>query len=53
MAKLQDHEWVEAQKIVISTNLIAAAKKHLRFLDVVDNKGNLYDGPVLEKAIFR
>ncbi|XP_076883208.1 glycine-rich domain-containing protein 1-like [Bidens hawaiensis] len=53
MVKQLDHEWVEAQKIVISTNLIAAAKKHLQFLEVVHKNGNLYDGPVLEKAIFR
>ncbi|KAI3819886.1 hypothetical protein L1987_13739 [Smallanthus sonchifolius] len=53
MANQQDHEWVEAQKIVISTDLIVAAKKHLQFLEVVDKNGNLYDGPILEKAIFR
>ncbi|KAJ0858809.1 putative Glycine-rich domain-containing protein [Helianthus annuus] len=53
MPNQQDQEWDEAQKIVISTDLTTAAKKHLQFLEVVDKNGHLYDGPALEKAIFR
>ncbi|XP_076881936.1 glycine-rich domain-containing protein 1-like [Bidens hawaiensis] len=53
MDRQLNREWVEAQQIVISTNLIAAAKKHLQFLEVVHKYGELFDGPLLEKAIFR
>nr|GEU77373.1 reverse transcriptase domain-containing protein [Tanacetum cinerariifolium] len=53
MEKLEDLEWIKAQNIVISTDLITATKKHLKFLEAVDDNGNLYDGCVLERAIFR
>ncbi|GJX47344.1 glycine-rich domain-containing protein 1-like protein [Tanacetum coccineum] len=53
MEKLEDLEWVKAQNIVISTDLITATKKHLKFLEAVDDNGKLYDGRVLERAIFR
>lgn len=53
MEKREDPEWVEAQKIVITTDLVNAAKKHLKFLKVVDQNGKLYDGRVLQQAIFR
>ncbi|KAK1432293.1 hypothetical protein QVD17_09188 [Tagetes erecta] len=53
MEKWEDPEWVEAQKIVITTDLVAAAKKHLKFLKVVDENGKLYDGRALQRAIFR
>ncbi|MFS7936104.1 putative Glycine-rich domain-containing protein [Helianthus anomalus] len=53
MPNQQDQEWDEAQKIVISINLATAAKKHLQFLVVADKNGHLYDGLVLEEAIFR
>ena len=50
-----DHEveWVEAQKIETSVDLIAAAKQQLLFLAAVDRNRWLYDGPALERAIYR
>ena len=53
MEKQEDIEWVKAQNIVISTGLITATKKHLKFLQAVDDNGKLYDGRALERAIFR
>lgn len=49
----QKLEWVEAQKIEISVDLVAAAKKHLHFLGAVDRNRCLYDGAALQRAIFR
>ncbi|XP_010432017.1 PREDICTED: glycine-rich domain-containing protein 2-like [Camelina sativa] len=51
--KEQTLEWIEAQKIEISVDLFAAAKKHLHFLGAVDRNRWLYDGPALERAIYR
>lgn len=55
MDKEKDHEveWLEAQKIEISVDLLAAAKQQLLFLATVDRNRWLYDGPALEKAIYR
>ncbi|CAA7019781.1 unnamed protein product [Microthlaspi erraticum] len=55
MDKEKDHEveWLEAQKIEISVDLFAAAKKQLHFLETVDRNRCLYEGPALEKAIYR
>ncbi|KAI3751925.1 hypothetical protein L2E82_23019 [Cichorium intybus] len=50
---MEDPEWAEAQKIIISIDLIAKTKKHLQFLKVVDDNGKLYNGSILERAIFR
>lgn len=50
---VQKLEWIEAQKIEISTDLFAAAKQQLHFLRVVDQNQWLYDGPKLERAIYR
>ncbi|KAJ4822729.1 Glycine-rich domain-containing protein 1 [Turnera subulata] len=49
----QEIEWLEAQKIVISVDLLAAAKQQLKFLAAVDKNRCLYEGPALEKAIYR
>ncbi|KAG6648661.1 hypothetical protein CIPAW_07G161800 [Carya illinoinensis] len=49
----QELEWAEAQKIVISEDLVAAAKQQLKFLAEVDKNRNLYDGPVLDRAVLR
>uniref|UniRef100_A0A1J3FCN7 Glycine-rich domain-containing protein 2 n=1 Tax=Noccaea caerulescens TaxID=107243 RepID=A0A1J3FCN7_NOCCA len=49
----QKLEWLQAQKIEISVDLVAAAKKHLHFLGAVDRNRCLYDGPALQRAIFR
>lgn len=46
-------EWNEAQKIPISVDLIVVAKKQLQFLAAVDRNRHLYDGPALERAIYR
>ncbi|ONI35501.1 hypothetical protein PRUPE_1G539900 [Prunus persica] len=53
MERKQELEWSEAQKIVISRDLVAAAKQQLQFLAVVDRNRHLYDSPALYKAINR
>ncbi|XP_071728748.1 glycine-rich domain-containing protein 1-like [Rutidosis leptorrhynchoides] len=53
MEKCQDLEWIKAQKINISIDLITETKKHLKFLEAVDDNGKLYNGRLLERAIFR
>ncbi|KAK9163477.1 hypothetical protein Syun_004379 [Stephania yunnanensis] len=53
MEKEQELEWVEAQKIVASFDLVGAAKRQIEFLAAVDRHRCLYDGPVLDRAIFR
>lgn len=53
MEKQQELEWLEAQNIVISEDLVAFAKKQLQFLAVVDRHRCLYEGPTLQKAIYR
>ncbi|KAH7656517.1 Glycine-rich domain-containing protein-like protein [Dioscorea alata] len=53
MDKNQEIEWLEAQKITISEDLVATAKQQLEFLAEVDRRRCLYDGPVLERAIHR
>lgn len=49
----QELEWLEAQKIAISVDLLAAAKQQLQFLAAVDKNRWLYEGPTLECAIYR
>lgn len=49
---LQKIEWAKAQRIEISEDLVAAAKNQLKFLEEVD-KMNLYEGPILKRAINR
>ena len=46
-------EWVEAQKIETSVDLLATAKQQLLFLAAVDRNRCLYDGPALSRAIYR
>ncbi|WCJ32038.1 hypothetical protein M5689_013483 [Euphorbia peplus] len=46
-------EWLEAQKIAISVDLLGAAKKHLHFLAAVDKNRYLYEPPALQYAIYR
>ncbi|XVE83016.1 hypothetical protein DITRI_Ditri16bG0052600 [Diplodiscus trichospermus] len=53
LEKQQELEWIEAQKIEISLDLVAAAKKQLEFLAAVDRNRWLYDGPTLQRAIYR
>eukprot|EP00262_Sarcandra_glabra_P015890 TRINITY_DN5005_c0_g1_i2.p1 TRINITY_DN5005_c0_g1~~TRINITY_DN5005_c0_g1_i2.p1 ORF type:complete len:804 (-),score=148.63 TRINITY_DN5005_c0_g1_i2:468-2879(-) len=53
MDKARKLEWLEAQKIVISVDLVVAAKRQLQFLAAVDRNRCLYEGPVLVKAINR
>ncbi|THG09096.1 hypothetical protein TEA_020396 [Camellia sinensis var. sinensis] len=53
MEKHQELEWVEAQKIVVSQDLVAAAKQQLQFLAAVDRNRCLYDGPALDSSIHR
>lgn len=49
----QELEWIEAQKIVISEDLVATAKQQLQFLAAVDRNRWLYEGPALQRAIYR
>lgn len=49
----QEIEWAEAQKIVISEDLVAVAKHQLQFLAAVDRHRWLYEGPALQRAIYR
>lgn len=49
----QELEWIEAQKIGISVDLVAAAKLQLQFLEAVDRKRYLYEGTALLRAIYR
>ncbi|KAK1291176.1 hypothetical protein QJS10_CPB17g02446 [Acorus calamus] len=53
MDKSQELEWLEAQKLVISEDLIVAAKQQLRFLEEVDRNRCLYESPILDRAIHR
>ncbi|XP_004299821.1 PREDICTED: uncharacterized protein LOC101299090 isoform X1 [Fragaria vesca subsp. vesca] len=53
MEKKQQVEWAEAQKIVLSIDLVAEAKQQLQFLAVVDRNRKLHEGPALFKAIYR
>lgn len=53
METKQEVEWAEAQKIVISEDLVAAAKQQLKFLATIDRNRQLYDGPALNRAIYR
>ncbi|KAJ0040713.1 hypothetical protein Pint_27772 [Pistacia integerrima] len=53
MEKEQELEWLEAQKIGISVDLVAAAKRQLQFLAAVDKNRCLYEGPALQRAIYR
>lgn len=49
----QEMEWMEAQKIAISVDLVDVAKKQLQFLAAVDRNRHLYEGPALDRAIYR
>ncbi|KAG4194812.1 hypothetical protein ERO13_A06G074100v2 [Gossypium hirsutum] len=53
MERGQELEWEEAQKLAISVDLVTSAKQHLRFLAEVDRNRTLYDGPILDRAIYR
>ncbi|XP_027360144.1 glycine-rich domain-containing protein 1 isoform X4 [Abrus precatorius] len=53
MEPQQEMEWNEAQKIGMSVDLVAVAKKQLQFLAAVDRNRQLYDGLALERAIYR
>lgn len=49
----QELEWMESQKIPISVDLVDVARKQLQFLAAVDRNRHLYDGPSLDRAIYR
>ncbi|KAK4261432.1 hypothetical protein QN277_004428 [Acacia crassicarpa] len=51
--KQQEFEWIEAQKIAVGVDLEAVAKQQLQFLAAVDRNRHLYEGPALERAIYR
>ncbi|CAN1184389.1 40S ribosomal protein S4 [Linum perenne] len=49
----QEAEWLKAQKISVSVDLVSAAKQQLVFLAAVDKNRWLYEEPALGKAIYR
>ncbi|MED6138549.1 hypothetical protein PIB30_075235 [Stylosanthes scabra] len=53
MEKEQELEWGEAQKIIVSEDLLAKAKQQFLFLAEVDRNRCLYGGSVLERATYR
>lgn len=53
MERQQELEWKEAQSIEINVDLVSAAKRHLKFLAAVDRNRWLYEGPGLDRAIYR
>ncbi|KAJ0987506.1 hypothetical protein J5N97_005862 [Dioscorea zingiberensis] len=53
MDRDQELEWLAAQKITISEDLVAAAKQQLAFLSAVDRRRFLYAGPIVDRAIHR
>ncbi|XP_021743718.1 glycine-rich domain-containing protein 2-like isoform X2 [Chenopodium quinoa] len=46
-------EWSEAQKITLSADLETSARQLLKFLAEIDKNHTLYEGPVLDRAIYR
>lgn len=55
MAKVEAErsEWSTAQEVVLSVDLVKAAKRQLQFLAAVDDVQCLHDGPGLDRAIYR
>ncbi|KAL0450087.1 UNVERIFIED_CONTAM: Glycine-rich domain-containing protein 1 [Sesamum latifolium] len=53
MEREQELEWEEAQSTEISVDLVSAAKTQLKFLAAVDRNRWLYEGPGLDRAIYR
>ncbi|KAL0308210.1 UNVERIFIED_CONTAM: Glycine-rich domain-containing protein 1 [Sesamum angustifolium] len=53
MEREQESEWEEAQSIEINVDLVSAAKRQLKFLADVDRNRWLYEGPGLDRAIYR
>ncbi|EYU41349.1 hypothetical protein ABFS82_12G024600 [Erythranthe guttata] len=53
MERKQELEWETAQRTGISVDLVSAAKQHLDFLAAVDRNRWLYEGPGLDRAIYR
>ncbi|PKI62520.1 hypothetical protein CRG98_017144 [Punica granatum] len=49
----QELDWSKAQGVVITVDLVKAAKRQLQFLAAVDSAHCLYDGPALDHAIDR
>ncbi|KAH9300474.1 hypothetical protein KI387_012057 [Taxus chinensis] len=55
MDAIQEEEWKKAQGISISADLdlVSAAKEQLLFLASVDRSRFLYEGPAVQRAIYR
>ncbi|KAK6151071.1 hypothetical protein DH2020_016003 [Rehmannia glutinosa] len=53
MEREQELEWEAAQSTAISVDLVSAAKRQLKFLAAVDRNRWLYEGPGLDRAIYR
>ncbi|XP_057784319.1 glycine-rich domain-containing protein 1-like [Salvia miltiorrhiza] len=53
MEKQQELEWEAAQSTEINVDLVSAAIRQLKFLAAVDRNRWLYDGPGLDRAIYR
>lgn len=53
MEKQQELEWEAAQSTKINVDLVSAAKTQLKFLAAIDRNRWLYEGPGLDRAIYR
>ncbi|KAH6759921.1 DNA-binding protein [Perilla frutescens var. frutescens] len=53
MEKQQELEWEAAQSTEINVDLVSAAKTQLKFLAAIDRNRWLYEGPGLDRAIYR
>ncbi|KAL8476774.1 hypothetical protein ACS0TY_029176 [Phlomoides rotata] len=53
MERQQELEWKAAQSTEISVDLVSAAERQLKFLAAVDRNRWLYEGPGLDRAIYR
>lgn len=53
MEKQQELEWEAAQSTEINVDLVSVAKTQLKFLAVIDRNRWLYEGPGLDRAIYR
>lgn len=52
MEGAQELEWIKAQEILMSVDLVKAAKQQLQFLTVIDKIQCLHDVPTLDHAIY-
>jgi hypothetical protein len=49
----QASNWAAAQAVGVGEDLVPAALRHIDFLEAVDRRRWLYEGPLLDRAIRR